>query len=275
MVSYRLDGIEQLRTPGNSPSISPQTRTIADHIAEIRMTTNEYQHPVAVFDMEGRPVFRNTAMVTRLTAEQRSQSSEPTWYLVFSAACRIFSEAITSQKSISTLIPIRQRLFVILGSLLRQTSGTVYGGTMQIAEVTGTTPKNNSVGFGLDASDRRMTGEESDEYSAWVQRRDEARSKMQRLSPRETEVVGRVSAGLPNKSIASELEISVKTIEKHRANAVRKLGVQSTPEMVRIAVLADSDNRITVPAEPKSVELLSEPVSAVQLKFVDGQAHVD
>jgi DNA-binding CsgD family transcriptional regulator len=64
---------------------------------------------------------------------------------------------------------------------------------------------------------------------------------MQRLSPRESEVVLRVSAGLPNQSIARELEISVKTIEKHRANAVRKLNVRSTPEMVRISVLADRD----------------------------------
>ena len=61
-----------------------------------------------------------------------------------------------------------------------------------------------------------------------------------------------VANGHANKSIALELEISVKTIEKHRANAARKLGVGSTAEMVRLAVLADYEievhNRIT-PAE--------------------------
>ena len=52
-------------------------------------------------------------------------------------------------------------------------------------------------------------------------------------------VVQLVSIGLANKAIASELQISVKTIEKHRANATRKLGVGSTAELVRLAVLAD------------------------------------
>ncbi len=239
------------------------------------MTTNEYQHPVAVFDVEGQPVFRNSAMATRLTAEQKSQSSERTWHRAYSAACRVFGEAITNRKSISRLIPVQQRLFVILGSLLRQTSGTVYGGTVHIAEVTGTVPENISVSSGWGASERRVTEEESDAYSAWVQRRDEARTRMQRLSPRETEVVARVSAGLPNKSIACELGISVKTIEKHRANAVRKLGVQSTPEMVRIAVLADSDSQVTVPTTAKPVTPSAEPVSAAQIDFVSGHAHVD
>jgi DNA-binding NarL/FixJ family response regulator len=50
-----------------------------------------------------------------------------------------------------------------------------------------------------------------------------------------------VASGLANKSIALELQISVKTIEKHRANAARKLGINSTAEMVRITVLADHE----------------------------------
>ncbi len=78
-------------------------------------------------------------------------------------------------------------------------------------------------------------------FQSWLTRRDAARSQIRRLSRRELQVVQLVSNGLANKSIALQLEISVKTIEKHRANAARKLGVGSTAEMVRLAVLADHD----------------------------------
>lgn len=78
-----------------------------------------------------------------------------------------------------------------------------------------------------------------DAYRNWKIRRNAARQQMRRLSPRELEVVALVSAGLANKSIAQHLQISVKTIEKHRANAARKMNVNSTAEMVRLAVEAD------------------------------------
>jgi DNA-binding NarL/FixJ family response regulator len=86
-------------------------------------------------------------------------------------------------------------------------------------------------------------------FRTWMSRRDTARQQIRRLSRRELQVVQLVSNGLANKSIAQELQISVKTIEKHRANAARKLGVNSTAEMVRISVLADQEvqerNRFT------------------------------
>ena len=78
-------------------------------------------------------------------------------------------------------------------------------------------------------------------FRTWMSRRDAARQQIRRLSRREIQVVQLVSNGLANKSIAQELQISVKTIEKHRANAARKLGVNSTAEMVRISVLADQE----------------------------------
>ncbi|MEY3459439.1 MAG: Transcriptional regulatory protein FixJ [Planctomycetota bacterium] len=82
---------------------------------------------------------------------------------------------------------------------------------------------------------------EDSAYRTWISRRDSARQQIRRLSRREMQVVQLVSSGHANKSIAMELRISVKTIEKHRANAARKLGVNSTAEMVRLAVLADHD----------------------------------
>lgn len=93
-------------------------------------------------------------------------------------------------------------------------------------------------------------------FRMWMTRREAARQQIRRLSRRELQVVQLVSNGLANKSIAQELQISVKTIEKHRANAARKLGVASTAEMVRITVLADQEvqerNRINAPMNSTS-----------------------
>jgi DNA-binding NarL/FixJ family response regulator len=261
MVAYRLDGIQGSLTHTPSRGSSQSTRSIADYISETRIAANEYQHPVAIFDLEGQPIFRNSALAARLTSEQQSQSSDRTWQFVYAAACKIVDESIVSRAGISTIVPVERRSFAILGSLLRQASGTVYGATAHIAEVTNDLPNEHASDSGSysSASGTQRSDVEDKEFQSWIQRRDEARSRMQRLSPRETEVVSHVSAGLPNKSIARELEISVKTIEKHRANAVRKLGVTSTPGMVRISVLADNELQ-TAPPEPARA-LLNSVVS--------------
>ncbi len=263
MVSYRLDGVPGTQTfSAHRPSGQPQ-RTIVDYIAETRESANEYQHPVAVFDSDGQPVFRNSALAARLTTEQHSSSSDRTWQQVYATACRFAAESIAGRSGTSAVVPASGRSFVILGSLLRQHSGTIYGVIVHIAEVTGTVSGTGTSG-GTESVERRGADGGNDAYRTWLQRRDESRSRMQRLSPREAEVVSRVSAGLPNKSIARELEISVKTIEKHRANAVRKLGVTSTPEMVRIAVLADTDYQ--------SVSTDSTPPLATPMASVAGLA---
>ena len=85
------------------------------------------------------------------------------------------------------------------------------------------------------------SGDDDGCYQHWLQRRQNARVLIERLSRRELQVVALVATGFANKSIAQELDISVKTIEKHRANASRKLGVTSTAGLVRLSVLADLD----------------------------------
>ncbi len=96
-------------------------------------------------------------------------------------------------------------------------------------------------------------------FRSWLSRRDGARQQIRRLSRRELQVVQLVSNGLANKAIALELEISVKTIEKHRANATRKLGVGSTAELVRLAVLADHET-VTPDrfSKPEDLAMLSD-----------------
>ncbi len=60
-----------------------------------------------------------------------------------------------------------------------------------------------------------------------------------RLSPREYEVAQMVTQGHSTKQIASKLQLSEKTIEKYRSNIVKKLGVRSSTEMVRMVVTAE------------------------------------
>jgi DNA-binding NarL/FixJ family response regulator len=56
------------------------------------------------------------------------------------------------------------------------------------------------------------------------------------LSPRERTVVQLIAEGHGNKAMAATLNLSVKTIESHRATAMRKLNVTSTAGIVRYAV---------------------------------------
>ena len=59
-----------------------------------------------------------------------------------------------------------------------------------------------------------------------------------RLTPRERDVLQGLVAGLPSKSLASHLGISVRTVEMHRSNLMDRIGTKSIAEVVRIAVLA-------------------------------------
>lgn len=56
------------------------------------------------------------------------------------------------------------------------------------------------------------------------------------LSQRELQVLGCIAQGLSNPAIAERLAISVKTVESHRASAMRKLGVNSTASLVMAGI---------------------------------------
>lgn len=56
------------------------------------------------------------------------------------------------------------------------------------------------------------------------------------LTLREQNVVQLIAEGQTNKSISAILKLSVKTVETHRASAMRKLGMSSTAELVRYAI---------------------------------------
>jgi DNA-binding NarL/FixJ family response regulator len=57
-----------------------------------------------------------------------------------------------------------------------------------------------------------------------------------RLSARERQIVKLVAESKANKEVAFILQISVKTVESHRANIMEKLGLHSVTELVRYAI---------------------------------------
>jgi DNA-binding NarL/FixJ family response regulator len=57
------------------------------------------------------------------------------------------------------------------------------------------------------------------------------------LSERETAVLRLIASGYSNKEIAARLALSVKTVEAHKANGMRKLGLNGRIDIVKYAVL--------------------------------------
>jgi two-component system response regulator FixJ len=66
----------------------------------------------------------------------------------------------------------------------------------------------------------------------------EARALIETLTPRELQVMRGLLAGLPNKLIAYELDLSVRTVEIYRANVMGKLKARGLSTAVRIALAA-------------------------------------
>jgi DNA-binding NarL/FixJ family response regulator len=55
------------------------------------------------------------------------------------------------------------------------------------------------------------------------------------LSRRELEIVAHVARGLSNQAIASELDVSVRTVESHMGRVRKKLGLSARTQLVRWA----------------------------------------
>jgi len=64
----------------------------------------------------------------------------------------------------------------------------------------------------------------------------QAEAKFALLSHREVQVLQGIVAGKQNKVISAELKISLKTVEAHRASVMKKMGVKSVPELVKLVL---------------------------------------
>jgi FixJ family two-component response regulator len=68
--------------------------------------------------------------------------------------------------------------------------------------------------------------------------KDQIRARLDRLTPRERQVLKLVTDGKPNKVMAAELGVSQRTVEIHRAHVMRKMGASSLAQLVRMTIIA-------------------------------------
>lgn len=73
------------------------------------------------------------------------------------------------------------------------------------------------------------------------QRLADIEARLDRLSERERQVMERVVAGRHNREIASELEISPRTVEVFKARMMEKMQARSVPELVKLVLAANLD----------------------------------
>ena len=81
--------------------------------------------------------------------------------------------------------------------------------------------------FVTDAVERSLV-------KSWMN--DPSQGPSEPLSPREREVLKLIAEAHTNKQIASTLHLAEKTVESHRANLLRKLGMRDRVELVRYAI---------------------------------------
>jgi FixJ family two-component response regulator len=82
----------------------------------------------------------------------------------------------------------------------------------------------------------------------------ELQGRVDRLTPREREVLALIATGRMNKQIAAELGTAEQTIKQHRGRVMRKLGVGSVAELVRLVERLASPVASTRPAGGGRVE---------------------
>jgi DNA-binding NarL/FixJ family response regulator len=75
------------------------------------------------------------------------------------------------------------------------------------------------------------------------------RKRVARLSSRELEVLQLIAEGQPNKQVADELGISIKTVEKHRQSMMQKLNIHDVAGLTRYAIgagIVESSVQLTI-----------------------------
>jgi len=120
------------------------------------------------------------------------------------------------------------RQVVLLGAagyLLKQTSADVLGRAIREIQ------KGNTF-FSPSVADRL------DGLSLGSPQGREAIKKKAGLSSREVEVLQLIAEGKANKQVARELDISIKTVEKHRQHLMSKLDIHDTAGLTRYAIAA-------------------------------------
>jgi DNA-binding NarL/FixJ family response regulator len=92
-----------------------------------------------------------------------------------------------------------------------------------------------AVAAGANYLDPQITGKVIGGYVSRNSRFSEESAK--EMSEREQEVLRLIAWGYSNKEIAARLDLSVKTVEAHKANTMKKLGLKSRIDIIRYALL--------------------------------------
>jgi two-component system response regulator FixJ len=80
--------------------------------------------------------------------------------------------------------------------------------------------------------------EEGERLRQDQQRKATIEARFAELTNDEVAVMMKMLRGMPNKRIAAELDIGLRTVELRRANVLKKMQVESLAELVRLAMLA-------------------------------------
>jgi FixJ family two-component response regulator len=89
----------------------------------------------------------------------------------------------------------------------------------------------------LESIDRALT--RSAEQRQRASEKHQARALIEKLTPRELQVMELVATGLLNKQVGAELGMALKTVKTHRAHVMQKLGITSVAELMRVLQQAE------------------------------------
>lgn len=86
--------------------------------------------------------------------------------------------------------------------------------------------------------------EQATERTAQLLEKKSQQAILGRLTSREQQVLERIVAGRLNKQIAGDLNISIKTVEAHRANIMEKLEVTTVADLMKIALSRKNEGAV-------------------------------
>ena len=100
--------------------------------------------------------------------------------------------------------------------------------------------------------------------------RDGIRARLALLTPRERQVMELVAQGNTNRQIATQLGLSEKTVETHRAKVMKKLDAESVVDLVRSAMQSDDTKRAGRQTQGLADEQLSDYLDEIWNKKSQG-----
>ena len=209
-----------------------ETLAGARHLATL---VNLSAHFIGVATLQGMPLFVNPAglRLVGMTSMQEVLALQVFDFLDFRdrdrARYEVWPEILSEGRWTGQL------------SLLNRKSGKATPLLVECCQIDAPTAKPAAVGIiSVDIRKLNQTEHTSNDPPALAPTRQvkPAVARIESLSARERQVLDALIAGQAHKVIAHELGLSVRTIEVHRARMMRRLGVRTLAEAIRLAVMS-------------------------------------